>query len=273
MGIQTAMHLPPSLGQGMGACGLAVANHQMAAQQEQLLSWPSVASNASSSEWNDVGLPPLPRQRSLTTMSAELPGVYQQAFALAANSVPMPTDTFLMEQHSLQACMSVPLQGMGSGPLESLVYEAATRHCGGGSPRNNSSCCTPGDTDAMADADGIAWADSLTPAALAAAAAVARARRSLHTSISMASTASGSSSACSQGQHSRAERSFSTHAAGSSPMAMDVCSSSSSRSLAGMDAQGPVIAQELLMLAKLKAIVNEREQLGSYEKQLRHKIE
>lgn len=245
----------------------------------QLHSWGSVASTASS-DWNGIGLPPLPRQRSLTALSGDFHQAVshvqqmQQALALA-NSVPLPEQYLLEQQHSLQACLSVPLQGMGSGPLETLVYEAATKHCG--SPQSSSML-------AEADfpyyqGDSAAW-DSVSPAAFAAAAAIARARRSLHSNASMNSSHSGHSAAAVHS--SRSERSF---VSAGSPVAMDICSSGSARSLSGMDAtqrqgsspcaqHGKVLtAQDLAMLAKLKAILGEREQLGNYEKQLKQKLE
>lgn len=259
----------------------------------ELQRWGSLTSNASSSDWNDIGLPPLPRQRSggspssehLTRQGSDDAACQAQQYQTSvryAHSMPLP-DGYLMQQQSLQ--------GVSSGQLEALVFEAARRS---GSPRYASA-----DADAMLDCDNQAW-EGLSPAvyAAAAAAALARPRRpqqTLHSSISVSST---SSNGCNsqplmfpQQQHTR-ERAFShtgSFSNGNSPVAMDQCySSSSARPLPVVDlqrqgsptqadlqrtqGQARLTPQEVIMLAKLKNIVSEREQLNSVELELRHQL-
>lgn len=269
---------------------------------DQLQRWGSLTSvtSTSSSDWNDIGLPPPAplRQRSMSSpadapvpLPAALHQQQQQQYLLACS---MPEQQYLLEQqHSLQTCLS-----MGdSGSLEALVYEAGPRHPG--------SCMPAADQDAqMLDGDCSAaqpaWGP-VSPSVLATAAAFARARHSqqalstLHSSGSMSSTSSGgSSSSFSQPlatpSSGRSERSASYPGGGSSScctVAMELCNSSE-RSLPRMDssllrcqsvAASPkhpeaarLSAQELIMLSKLKAILAEREQLVSIEKQIRHKL-
>lgn len=235
--------------------------------------WGSVTSTTSSNDWNDIGLPPLPRQRSLSAPADASPQ-QQQDQLLAYASLPFPEQYMLQQQHSL--------------PLEAMVYEAAVRQQHGGSPRS----CALSAPDAMLEGDSQVW-DTLSPAAFATAAAIARARRchqALHSSSSMSSTSSGSSSS-SFGQglgHAHSGRSERSVSYTGHPVAMDVCSSGSARSLPCLDslrcqdspkhadlqhAQAKLSPQELVMLTKLRAILSEKEQLSSIEKQLRHKLE
>lgn len=262
---------------------------------DQLQRWGSLTSVTStcSSDWNDIGLPPLPlrSQRSMSSPAdAPVPhtaALHQQQQYLLVCS--MPEQQYLLEQqHSLQTCLS-----MGdSGSLEALVYEAGLRHPG--------SCMPAADQDAqMLDGDTQPAWGTLSPSVLATAAAFARARRSqqalstLHSSGSMSSTSSGGSSSFTQPlatqSSGRSERSVSYPGGGSSSSctaAMELCSSE--RSLSRMDssllrcqsvAASPkhpeaarLSAQELVVLSKLKAILSEKEQLASIERQLRHKL-
>jgi hypothetical protein len=230
--------------------------------------WGSVTSTTSSNDWNDIGLPPLPRQRSLSA-PADANQQQQHDQMAYASSLSLPEQCMLQQQQ----------HGM---PLEALVYEAAVRQQQGGSPRS----CMPSDSDAMLEGDSQAW-DTLSPAAFATAAAFARARRShqaLHSSGSMSSTSSSSGSFASSLGHAHSGRSFSYTG---NAVAMDVCSSGSARSLPCMDslrgqespkhadlqhAQAKLSPQELAMLTKLRAIMTEKEQLSSIEKQLRCKL-
>jgi hypothetical protein len=259
----------------------------------ELQRWGSLTSTASSSDWNDIGLPPLPRQRSggspssehLTRQGSDDAASQAQQYlsnVRYAHSMPLP-EGYLMQQQSLQ--------GVSSGQLEALVFEAARRSC---SPRYAAV-----EADAMLDCDNQAW-EGLSPAVYAAAAALARPRRplqTLHSSISMSST---SSTGCNsqplvypQQQHATRDRSFShtgSFSNGSSPVAMDHCySSGSARPLPMVDlqrqgsptqadlqrtqGQARLTPQEVLMLAKLKNIMSEREQLTSVELELRHQLE
>lgn len=266
---------------------------QQQLSDQQLQRWGSLTSVTStcSSDWNDIGLPPLPlRQRSMSSPAdaAPVPNPaalhhQQQQYLLACS---MPEQQYLLEQqHSLQTCLS-----MGeSGSLEALVYEAGLRHPG--------SCMPAADQDAqMLDGDTQPAWGTLSPSVLASAAAFARARRSqqalstLHSSGSVSSTSSGSSSGGSQPlatqSSGRSERSVSYPGSSSCNVAMELCSSE--RSLYRMDssllrchsvAASPkhpeaarLGAQELVVLSKLKAILSEQEQLASIEKQLRHKL-
>lgn len=239
--------------------------------------WGSVTSTTSSNDWNDIGLPPLPRQRSLSAPADANLQQQQHDLLAYASSWPLP-EQHMLQQHSL--------------PLEVLVYDSAVRQQQGESPHS----CMPSDPDAMLEGDSQAW-DTLSPAAFATAAAFARARRShqaLHSSGSMSSTSSGSSSS-SFGQalgHAHSGRSDQSITYTGIPVAtdgMDLCSSGSARSLPCMDTlhgqespqhadlqkahQVKLSSQELVMLTKLKAIMTEKEQLSNIEKQLRCKLE
>lgn len=270
----------------------------------ELQRWGSVTSTASSSDWNDIGLPPLPRQRSISApvwanLERQGSGAAAAAAAAAATqhyqhtlamtgSGPLPQE-YLMQQADLPVSLSMsqPLQPMGSDPMDALVQDMVYRHSS--SPRS----CAHADVETVYEDDSThAW-ECLTPAGYAAAAAAAhgRSRRTqhvLHSSASMSSTTSTSSgSSFSQPiSYAFSGRSSGSHSHSSiSPMAIDSCNGHDrARSLPCLDRHSlprhsepgqqhaRLNPQELAMLAKLKTIMSEKEQLCQVEKQLRHKL-